>query len=242
MDPASIIGLSAAIQQLLGCIFRYGQGVREAKREINQLCSELLALKAALEHVQLLSQPGPLIEVNPSQVDQPLLSSSSFETPEFGEMLSFTKDVLKQLLDRVEIKPSRLKSSLQRFTWPLIKDDIKMYIDRLERSKQWFILATTTDNLMICRESYLRICSIDRRIQLQQKLEQERQNALFRDNVKTWLAPFDPYPIYETSLGDYQKGTGSWFLDHQFQEWLGGHCQPIFWLRAKPGIGKTTML
>lgn len=56
MDPASIIGLSAAIQQLLGSIFKYGQGVREAKREINQLCGELLGLKAALEHVQLVSQ------------------------------------------------------------------------------------------------------------------------------------------------------------------------------------------
>lgn len=147
MDLASVIGLAAAIQQLLGCIFKYGQGVREARREVNQLCSELLALKAALEHVNLILQPTKSAELDTVRDAQQILSSSSLATPEFEEMLSFTDEILKQLLGRLEIQTSRFKSSLQRLTWPLIKDDIKLYVDRLERSKQWFILATTSDSL-----------------------------------------------------------------------------------------------
>jgi len=145
MDPVSVIGISAAIQQLLSCIFKYGQGVREAKREINQLCSELLGLKAAIEHVQLILQPSDVTDTTADV--RSILSSSMFATSEFHEMLSFTNDVLKQLLDRLETKTTRFQSSLQRLSWPLIKDDVKLYVERLERLKQWFILSMTSDNL-----------------------------------------------------------------------------------------------
>ena len=145
MDPVSAIGLAAGVQQLLGCIFRFGQGVREAKREINQLCSELFGLKAALEHVALITRFDGNVDAKGDA--QQMLVSSSFSTPEFQEMLSFTNDVLTQLLRKLEPKPSRFQSSLQRLAWPLIKDDVKLYIERLERSKKWFILATTSDNL-----------------------------------------------------------------------------------------------
>jgi len=145
MDPVSVIGISAAIQQLLSCIFKYGQGVREAKREINQLCSEFLGLKAAIEHVQLILQPSDVTDTTADV--RSILSSSMFATSEFHEMLSFTNDVLKQFLDRLETKTTRFQSSLQRLSWPLIKDDVKLYVERLERSKQWFILSMTSDNL-----------------------------------------------------------------------------------------------
>jgi len=145
MDPVSVIGISAAIQQLLSCNLKYGQGVREAKREINQLCSELLGLKSAIEHVQLILQPSDVTDTTADV--RSILSSSMFATSEFHEMLSFTNDVLKQLLDRLETKTTRFQSSLQRLSWPLIKDDVKLYVERLERSKQWFILSMTSDNL-----------------------------------------------------------------------------------------------
>lgn len=57
--------------------------------------------------------------------------------------------------------------------------------------------------------------------------------AEFRHLIKTWLAPYDPSQFYENSLNAFQKGTGEWFLDGVFQEWLDEHCPPILWLSAK---------
>lgn len=83
MDPVSIIGLTAAIQQLLGSIYKFGQGIHEARTEINLLCSELLALKAAFEHIQLNVQLDSNQDVVTAGAAQRVLSSSNFATPEF---------------------------------------------------------------------------------------------------------------------------------------------------------------
>lgn len=147
MDPASLIGLFAAIQQLLGCIYKFRQSLYEAKREINLLCSELLALKAALEHVQLNLQLESAMDPDSAEDAQRILASSNFATPEFEKMLSFTNDILAQLQARLDMKTGPFRSSLRMLKWPLVKREVNLYIARLERSRRWFILATTSDNL-----------------------------------------------------------------------------------------------
>ena len=154
MDPVYIIGLSAAIQQLLGSIYNFGRGVYEAKTEINLLCSEPLALKAAFEHIQLNIQLDSNQDVGTGGVAQRVLSSSNFATPEFEEMLLFTKDVLDKLQGKLEFKPGPFKSPIRAVKWDFLKDGIKRDIERLERSKRWFILATTSDNLYVTNDTY----------------------------------------------------------------------------------------
>ncbi len=145
MEPVSIVGLAAAIQQLVTAIYQVGQGVREAKKEMNQLCSELLALKAALEHVQL--NLGHQNDTGVGSEDpQSILSSSNLNTPDFKNMLASTNAILQDLLARLHPNSSRFKSSLQRISWVLMKEDIKRDTQRLERSKTWFILATTSES------------------------------------------------------------------------------------------------
>ena len=147
MDPISIVGLTAAIQQILTYVYQFGGGIREAKKEINQLCSELFALKAALEHIQLSLDTNRIAQLDITGDAHSLLTSPNLVTSEFTDVLSSTDTILKDLLARLDLKPSRFKWSLQRLTWPIIKDDVKGYIDRLERSKSWLILATTSDNM-----------------------------------------------------------------------------------------------
>ena len=153
MDPASIIGLTAAIQQLLGCVLKYGKDIHDAKKEINQFCSELLALKAALEHVQLslgfdsLNQSFDQLGIS-NQVPSALWTPN-LTTPEFKDMLASTNDILKEMLAELQTKPGRLHTSLQRLKWPWTKEKIKHYIDRLERCKGWLVLATTSDNMYV---------------------------------------------------------------------------------------------
>ena len=147
MDPASIMGLTAAIQQILKSVYTFAQGVRESKKEINQLCSELLALKAALEHVQINLVPTERANAEASNVASPLLSTPNLSTPEFNGIIQSAEVILKELLARLDTTSSRFKASLQRITWPLIKDDVKRYVERLHRLTSWFVLATTSENM-----------------------------------------------------------------------------------------------
>ena len=224
MDPVTIIGVIASIQQILQAVYRYGSSVKEAKTEINQLCSELLALKAALEHVQLnsnLDKLGAGMEnLGLAKEAQEILSTSNFNTPEFGQMLLSTSHIVRDLLSRLQQRPGKFNVAKQRLMWHIVREDIKRDVDRLNRMKSFFILATTSDNTILCRESYLKICAIDARLQKQEDLEERKQNLKVRQNAKSWLAPYDPYHFYENAIENFQEGTGKWFLDDVFQEWL----------------------
>lgn len=145
MDPVSITGLILSAQQLISYIFAYGAGVKDSGEEIGQLCSELFALKAALEHVQMNADAN--IALDEPQGVAPAFSSPLFETKEFSSMVSTTDTLLKVLIGRFPTDPGRLKSAWRKLTWPLKKDDIQQSIQRLERLKMFFVMATTTDNM-----------------------------------------------------------------------------------------------
>ncbi|KAI4213641.1 MAG: hypothetical protein LQ351_003865 [Letrouitia transgressa] len=242
MDPVSIVGLAVNVQQVLNYIYQYGQGVREARREINQLCSELLALKAALEHVRL-NMDGGLARSSGAEKDaQKILASSNIACPEFNDMVTATELILKSLQDRLKVKGGRAKAALQRLTWPILREDLKQDIEKLDRLKSFFILTTTSDNAILCRELYLKVCSIDQRLEKQDVVQARVKASNIQQAVKTWIAPHDPHAFHQKSLENFQEGTGTWFLDGIFQEWISSRSRPLIWLRAKPGSGKTTLL
>ena len=238
MDPASIIGVIGSIQQILQAVYAYGSSVREAKTEINQLCSELLALKAALEHVHLNSNVDQLSagmeNLGLAKEAQEILSTSNFATPEFEQMVLSTNHIVNELLSRLQQKSGKFNAAKQRLMWHIVKDDIKRDIDRLNRMKSFFILATTSDNTILCRESYLKICTIDVRLQKQEDREERKQHAKLQQTVRRWLAPYDPYHFYQDAIENFQEGTGKWFLDDIFKEWLV--CLS-FWLRFRSSRG-----
>lgn len=145
MDPVSVSGLIIAVEQILCQIYKFGQGVQGAKKEISQLCSELFALKGALEHARM-SLDGTTDLDKPRGNPQPLLSPL-LNTDEFSSMLSSADSLLRDLSKRLSKSPGRLNSIMQSLAWPLKKDDIMSIIQRLERLKSYLILATTTDNM-----------------------------------------------------------------------------------------------
>jgi hypothetical protein len=58
-------------------------------------------------------------------------------------------------------------------------------------------------------------------------------SVVFRKSVKTWLAPYDPLLYYEKSLDTFHEGTGRWFLEGVFDDWLESPSQSVLWLRAR---------
>ena len=147
MDPVTVIatisGLAITIEQIVAAIYRYGKGVNDSRKEMNQLCSELFALKGALEHVRLNLQTAEASSA-PVSLSVPIIG-----TMEFSNMVDTTESALTDLLKRLEKPQGRINTALNRLTWPLKKDDIRDETQRLDRLKLYFILATTTDNLFV---------------------------------------------------------------------------------------------
>ena len=79
-------------------------------------------------------------------------------------MISSNSECLQGLLARLNRRPSKFKIPLNRATWPLVKGEVKVDIARLDRLKSFFILATTSDNTVLCRELYLKVCAMDQRL------------------------------------------------------------------------------
>lgn len=150
MDPASLTGLIVALEQIISRIFKFGKGIKDAKKEINQLCSELFALKGSLEHIRMNFNSSKAF-VEPDGALQSLFPPL-LKTEECSRMFTATESLVEDLTKRLSPAPGRLNSLMQSLTWPLKKDDIKDFISRLERLKSYFLLATTSDNMYVHRE------------------------------------------------------------------------------------------
>ena len=151
MDPlsvtASITGIVLTVESIVSAIYKYAKGIKEARADIRQLCSELFGLKAALEHVRMSAQF--FLEPEKSAEQPQIFSTSLLQSSQFGDMLSTAKSMLDDLLKRLTKNPGRVNSILTSTVWPLKQDDINKYLVRLERFKSYFVLATTTDNMCV---------------------------------------------------------------------------------------------
>lgn len=157
MDPASLTGLIIAVEQIISQIYKFGKGLKDAKKEINQLCSELFALKACLEHIRITFNNSKAF-VEPDGALQSLFSPL-LETEECSCMLTATESLMQDLVEKLSIGSGRLDSMMQSLTWTLKKDEIKDFIQRLERLKSYFLLATTSDNMYVCHKHLPALCN-----------------------------------------------------------------------------------
>ena len=245
MDPISVLaslsGLVIAIQELVSAIYKYGKGVKGAKKEINQLCSELFALKAALEHMRL--NLNDTIDIVDEEKPNATFSSSLVESKEFSNMLDTTDTFVKDLSKSFNKGPGRLDAVMTSWAWPLKKEDVKNELQRLERLKSYFILANTTDNLELCKQIYMEVYSIAQAVAGQQQQQYKKAGEKLRKSVIQWLAPYNPTTLFRAARASKQSGTGRWFLDGPFHEWLSGKSsEQVLLLQGKSGTGKTTLM
>ena len=250
MDPISIVGTVAAIQQLLQVIYRYGRNVQGCKKEINQLCSELLALKAALDHVYLNSNfQDPLLnstaDDNAAELVKDasaILTTAASSSADFQDMLQACHDILHELIGKLQPRISKLASSIQSAVWPLRKDEIYRQIERLHRMTSWFVLVSISDNAAVCRDSFLKLSSIEKILQSQQNVHSRQQSMETRREIRSCLAPSNSDGTLQTLRQQLQQGTGKWFLEETLPQFLDDEKSRFLWLRAKPGSGKSVLL
>ena len=240
MEPASAIGLIVNIQQLLLSTYKVGKDIIDAKDEIRKLAIELSALKASLEHIDLVHNFSS--HEKDCKDALPILETSNLSSAESKAMLQLTEEILTDLLNRLQTGSSQSQKVWQKITWHFEKAEFNSFLERLERAKSWFVLAATTDSVALARETYEGIRNIDRMLQSQEQRNTELDNIQLQNNIRDWLAPRDNEDYYRQSLDRHQPGTCGWFLDGAFQEWIRVKDQPGLWLKAKPGFGKTTLI
>lgn len=249
MDPFSIsvgvLGLIGTIQGLIKMTYTFGKEASEAKKEIRMLCSELFALKGALECAKMNVDISLDATANTGEQmnSQSVFSSKMFGTREFRDMVEATQTLLAELTIRftkMQERGSSLKTSLK---WPFIKDEVEESIRRLERLKFYFVLATTSENLEISKQLHRQMHSLTQILNSQQHQQNRKAQDEFRKSVRCWLAPFNTEPAYRAALATEHPGTGQWFLQGDFSRWLDGHTSTkMLLLKGKPGIGKTTLM
>lgn len=143
-DPMSIAGL---IIQLIGTakqVYDFGNSVKNARQDIQDLFGELFALKAVVEQIR---------------VDNGSLANDKlYITPQDGPLnntWSYTRDLLTEILDDLVKRASRGQSPLKHLGWPGKRSELREKITKLERLKTYFILVLVNDQVSVHHFRYV---------------------------------------------------------------------------------------
>lgn len=140
MDPVSVIGLAASVQQLagftvtvVGKLYAYYGDVSKAPEQAEKLREEL---RASILLINALEDT--LGKKNPEDVarDRPTLSAT----------VTQFKQMLEQFDERVQINKTK---GFKRLVWPFNKKENADFISRIERYKSAFILALDIQHIYI---------------------------------------------------------------------------------------------
>jgi hypothetical protein len=142
MDPlsgvASIIAVIQIAEDILGLFGSYISAVKDAKRDIERLSAEVLALRNILRKLEDLKQePGSAKLATLNLLNKP------------GGAVEKCLEELKELATRLD--PGQGDSAMRRvgwraLKWPFSSKDVDKKILIMERYKTAFNLALTTDN------------------------------------------------------------------------------------------------
>ena len=227
MNPDSLLGIITVIGQITQAIYTYGDAVLEYKTDVARLRSVLFGMQAALTQIE---QDLALVREDGTHT----LASPNLLSAETGRMLDETGEILRQLAETLKPEYSKTKERLKRLVWPLKKSQVQELVTQLERLKSFFILAATNDTLQATRDIQLAIRSLHLSIEKLQKSSVEDDFP----QISKWLAPRDTEIAHKAALANRLSGTGSWFLEKAYWDWVHGSDQ-LLWLNGAPGSGKT---
>lgn len=200
-DPISIFGLAVTVGQILSVLYEYGQGVKDAKKDITQLSTELFALKGVLD--QIKEKHGDTLPVADGK-----------------EVIRSTEDFLQSLLNKLVIPKSTIDKALRSFKWPFDKSDMEKHIARLERVKSWLVLVFMTGVSEDTNEIRIGILNLGRDLRediaFRREIEMQQKNL----DALRWISPIDPQEEHIRRRLSRQRGTGQWFLDQHLLTWL----------------------
>lgn len=251
-DPVSITSLVLDASRVLSYLISYGRDLQSARTEPRKLSEELFALKGILEHLSAQIEETP-----------PRSCSDTLNPDLLGNVLHSTRELLHSLLRDLEEPKTKFKRLGKRLEWPFTQKEFDKHLSRLERVKSWLLLVLVADNASLDRALHTEMGDLARSLREDLHIRsQERIQSANRDLFR-WLAPVDPATVHLRAWRSREIGTGKWFIDGYFKDWLRrnsaqkkiiflvGKCMAMLysWLPVLPanswsiaGAGKTTLL
>lgn len=163
--------------------------------------------------------------------------------PGFSEMLQATSDLLKDLLDQLQIPKSKsMAQRKQLLKWPFKKDEVKQILERLERMKSYFLLSVMTNDTELTQGLVEEVRQLRREMQAAKEAAGKMDPEEERRKLATWLCPVDPEAMMKKVGERTTKGSGEWFVGgNKIKKWLEVGSG-VFWLNGITGAGKTTLM
>jgi NACHT domain len=213
----AVIQLADRVICLSSQLTRFIGHVRNAKTEIAQVITTIIALKGTVEFLQQFVKNVD----NASRLPQ-LGSISQPDGP-----LSRCRTMLEELESEMQAGKDD-NGILKAISWPWKGKEIGKVLQAIEKQKTLIMLALLGDTA----QSTLAIESAVKDI----KHTQGRS----RKDILTWLTKVDPASNHTAACEKHEPGTGEWFINsHEFSYWLlPGRS---LWLHGIPGAGKTVL-
>ena len=225
MDPVSIAGLVLTIGDVVSSLYEYSNSVKDSKDDIRKLTQEVFALKGALEHM--------------SATTRTYLSNERHGNDEKGiqneGMLNMAKETLGTLSKKLAEPKNKFQKTTQALKWPFTKKEIERYIVIIERCKTWFIMVGMNETVERTSEIYDGMKQLAATIH--EEIIERRATIMNKeaDDILKWLAPARSDEQHLQTLQSRVPGTGAWFFDDPFGDWLTEPTavRPILWVTGK---------
>ncbi|KAL9037525.1 MAG: hypothetical protein Q9214_005666, partial [Letrouitia sp. 1 TL-2023] len=237
----TVLGLSSKIATTL---YNYVTSVREAQNDIQRLSNEIFGLMGVLEHLKL--QQGYYAEVKVLDLEE---MPNNLDQNTMTKVLHDHLALLQELYDHLTRHRSHLQAKIQRLVWPLKDKDTEKYLQRLERTKSYFILSLVTDqqcvrvkhslriwlilNSDLTRDITKQISNLEARMDEEAQIRRENESYAEYQELIKWLSPVNPRRFREDAARTRVSGSGQWFLKSKsFRAWLESSSNTLFWLNG----------
>ncbi|KAL2692482.1 hypothetical protein Neosp_002892 [[Neocosmospora] mangrovei] len=242
---ASIAGLIALADLVFRYSIKYVQGVKGARKEVEDISREISNLSLVLHRLSFIA-----ISFAETQSFDGTEATSNITLHHLYDCQELLTRLRKRLSDAESEtgSESRFKRVQGQLKWPFSSDETKGILQDLERQKQTIDLALAADSLkslslLLSRQSttnsginqvqdtVTRILDIESKIVLDKK----------RKSVLGFFTKANPYSEFATNRGLRKGLTGLWLTQGpEFEEWYRTPGSKI-WCSGIPGAGKSVL-
>jgi len=212
-EPLSVAGLAISVVDLACKLHSYISSARGAKDDIRRLSVELLALKGALD----------------------LFDTLKASAPNISEMLALTQETLQSIGKHVKEPSSAVGRAVRSMTWPFKSAEVANYVAALERSKTFFTMVIMSDAHDFTTAVYSDLKNLTAVVHEDIVARRTDRIVAETEGLLRWLAPFNCAEEQVKASRGRVPGTGSWFVDEQFEAWydVTSKARPVLWITGK---------
>ena len=240
--------MAASIGAVLGMadmafklVFKYVPAVKNARKDVEDLMSELRLLSSVLYSLKQFAQV----------LEEAAASTEKVLRMEHMESCCYLLSKIRSDLESAEtdFNSKNIFKGLQRkLRWPFDEQQTTRWMENLRSHKQTINLALTTDSMSALLHKLSRYEDTERAIadvgsDVKRILDITRRidmNSKRREVLKFFMR-HDPQGLFETSVTLRHPFTGLWFTQgDRFRDWMTA-ARSRLWLGGIPGAGKTVL-